>query len=309
MNNSPLPVDHEARMNRVRQSLDGLSIGDALGSQFFVPKNRELLEFHSEPLPDGFWGYTDDTEMALGITEVLNRHGRIDQYDLAATFARRFQAEMYRGYGAGAIRLLAAIAEGKDWRTESRNLFSGMGSFGNGSAMRVGVVAAYFADDLGKVVEQAQLSAEVTHAHPEGIAGAIAIAVAAAWAWQNRNRTDTNKLREELFEVVLEHTPESDTRFGIAHASTLDASLSVPTAVSILGSGSRVTCQDTVPFCLWVIARHLNDFRVAMWTTIRGFGDIDTNAAIVGSVVVMKTGIAQIPPEWFEAREELQFAS
>ena len=38
------------------------------------------------------------------------------------------------------------------------------------------------ADDLDQVVAQATRSAEVTHAHPEGVAGAVAIALSAAWA-------------------------------------------------------------------------------------------------------------------------------
>ena len=59
-------------------------------------------------------------------------------------------------------------------------LFGGEGSFGNGAAMRVAPLGAYFADELDAVVEQASFSAEVTHSHPEGIAGAIAVAVAAA---------------------------------------------------------------------------------------------------------------------------------
>jgi ADP-ribosylglycohydrolase len=304
-----LPPDHAERMARVRLALDGLSVGDAIGSQFFIPKNRERLEFHDEPTPVDFWSYTDDTEMAIGIAEVLERHGRIDQDDLAATFARRFRAEMYRGYGSGAIRLLAAVADGADWRVASRDLFGGMGSFGNGSAMRIAPVAAYFADDLDRVTVEARLASEVTHSHPEGLAGGIATAIAVAFAWQARDRRNAPEIRAELFETVLRFTPESDTRFGIAHASTVEPSLSVASAASLLGNGARVTCQDTVPYCLWVAGRHLADYRAAIWTTIRGFGDIDTNASIVGGIVALACGPEAIPPDWLLARETLQFVS
>jgi ADP-ribosylglycohydrolase len=43
-------------------------------------------------------------------------------------------------------------------------------------------VGGYFADDMGRLVAEAAASSEVTHAHPDGIAGAVAVAVAAAWA-------------------------------------------------------------------------------------------------------------------------------
>ncbi len=47
-------------------------------------------------------------------------------------------------------------------------MFSGLGSFGNGAAMRAAPLGAWFAGDVETVIQQAILSAEVTHAHPEG---------------------------------------------------------------------------------------------------------------------------------------------
>src|ERR1700751_2066446 len=55
-------------------------------------------------------------------------------------------------------------------REEAQALFGGQGSFGNGSAMRVATLRAYFADDLDMVVEQAERSAVTTHCHPEAVA-------------------------------------------------------------------------------------------------------------------------------------------
>ena len=139
--------------------------------------------------PDGCWRwpYTDDTVMAVSIVDVLARCGRIDQDSLAQAFAQRFVQEPDRGYGPGAIGLLRQIADGGDWRSLSRGMFGGQGSYGNGSAMRVGPVGAYFADDLDACVSQARASALVTHAHPEAQAGAIAVALAAAVAWRSRS--------------------------------------------------------------------------------------------------------------------------
>src|SRR5207302_2596747 len=141
--------------------------------------------------------------VALGIFEVLERHGRIVQDDLARRFASRWQAAPWRGYGAGAARLLSQIVGGFDWRDAASALFGG-GSFGNGSAMRIAPLAGYFADDgFETVAEQAALSAAVTHAHPEGIAGGIAAAVAGAYAWQNRDRRGDEAVKRGLFDAVL----------------------------------------------------------------------------------------------------------
>lgn len=304
MNALPLPSDHETRMEHVRLALDGLSVGDAFGERFFTLTAPFLIAQRALPLAP--WEYTDDTEMALGIAEVLERHGRIEQDELAQTFARRFILNPSRGYGGMAIRILYAISQGEDWRPISRAAFEGQGSAGNGGAMRAAPIGAYFAEDLDRVVVEARASAEVTHAHPEGQAGAIAIAVAAAWALRRRllNGPTTS---EDLFDAVLQHTPPGETRQGIAHARSLDRSLSIPTAVGFLGNGSRVIAQDTVPYCVWCIARHLDHYEEALWETVSGLGDRDTTCAIVGGVLALAGGADCISTEWRMAREALQY--
>jgi ADP-ribosylglycohydrolase len=292
-------------MTRARLALDGLSVGDALGETCFRPENWEALLEDPRATARGPWPYTDDTAMALGIFEVLDRHGTIEQDDLARRFASRWQAAPWRGYGAGARRLLSQIVGGIDWRYAAGSLFGG-GSFGNGSAMRIAPLTAYFAEDgYRTVARQAELSAAVTHAHPEGIAGGIAAAVAGAYAWVNRDRRGDEAVKRGLFDTVLEHTPAGAVRKGIEHAAAITPDLSIEAASRLLGNGIRISCQDTVPFCLWVAARHLDDYLAAVVNTIRGGGDIDTNAAIVGGVVALAVGAEGIPRDWLADREEL----
>ena len=47
-------------------------------------------------------------------------------------------------------------------------------SFGNGTAMRVAPVAYAF-DDLKEVKKQAELTAAISHDHPEDIKGAVSV--------------------------------------------------------------------------------------------------------------------------------------
>ena len=72
----------------------------------------------------------------------------------------------------------------------------------------------------------------------------------------------------ELFDFVLEHTPPGETCEGIVRASQMDLDLSIATAASLLGNGSQIISQDTVPFTLWCAARHLDDYEEAMWETV-----------------------------------------
>jgi ADP-ribosylglycohydrolase len=293
-------------MGRVHLALDGLSVGDAFGQQFFDPTNAKRLFGPRREPPPAPWFYTDDTEMALAVAEVLDDLGSIDQDYLARLFAIRYNNEPQRGYGATARQILAAIGRGESWRRAAPAAFDGQGSMGNGAAMRVAPVGAYFADDLARVVAEARASAEVTHAHSEGVAGAIAVAVAAAVAWRERARVGADDLRAEFFQTVLAHTPAGLTRRGIERAAVLSPGLSVATAASLLGTGLNITSQDTVPFALWCATRHLPNLVDALWTTVSGLGDRDTTCAIVGGVVALAAGRQAVPEDWLGVREPLR---
>ncbi len=302
MTNPSLPANHAERLARARLALDGLSIGDAFGSQFFIPGAYGKY-FDARTVPGGEWGYTDDTEMALAIVEVLERHGYIDQYDLAEVFARRYVADIYRGYGPGAHQILGAIAQGTPWRNAAYAVFDGQGSLGNGSAMRVAPLGAYFAADLDRLKLEAALSAEVTHAHSEGKAGAVAIALAAAVAWCSHDQPDL-RLPGRLLAFVLEHTPPSKTHDRLAYAVNLPPETPATEAGRILGNGCKVTAMDTVPYCVWCSDRYLGNFAEAMWATLSAGGDIDTTCAIVGGVVALAAP-QTVPNAWRAAREVL----
>jgi ADP-ribosylglycohydrolase len=288
------------------RSLDGLSVGDAFGECFFSISLSELsLEMHlsTRTLPNHRWLWTDDTAMALSIVETLALHGEIDQDALASAFARRYDSEDNRGYGGTAHGVLRAIGAGEHWSTVSPAVLSGMGSMGNGSAMRVGPLGAYFAHDPKELITQAIRSAEVTHAHPEGKAGAVAAALAAGFFASHSESTGPD-FHGAFFNYILEHTPDSQVRAGISQARDLPTDFSVDTAASVLGNGSRITAPDTVPYCLWCAARSAGSFEDAMWTTVSGGGDMDTNCAIVGGILAASEKGGP-PVEWIAKREAL----
>jgi ADP-ribosylglycohydrolase len=287
----------EESLARARLSLDGLSVGDALGG-FFEFARPGIL--NQKRLPSPPWHFTDDTNMALSIYAILRQYGQIDQDRLAESFAEHFDRS--RGYGMGMVHMLPRVRNGGLWREIAPAMFGEQGSFGNGAAMRVAPIGAYFADDLDAVVEQARLSAVVTHAHPEAMAGAIAAACAAAWAWRLR-KADPRPTRAEFINHILPHVPESDIREKMITARDLDKTAFQ--AAQILGSGFQVTAQDTVPFTIWIAGSYVGQYETAIWETISAGGDVDTTCAIVGGIVVMSTGRIGIPAEWLKRREEL----
>ncbi|MDR7275052.1 ADP-ribosylglycohydrolase family protein [Catenuloplanes atrovinosus] len=278
-----------------RDSLDGLSVGDALGAQFFVPGTRP------DRLPDGPWPWTDDTEMACAITASLRAGAPLDQDALAALFGEHF--EPYRGYGGGAVVLLRQLREGASWRDVAPAAFGGQGSMGNGAAMRVAPLGAFHAGDSRTAAREALRSAEITHAHPEAIIGAVAVAVAAAEAGWARTVSDRPE-PADLLDVVHGYLVGGQVADGVARARRL-LGVSVAEAAYELGNGSRVLAQDTVPFALWTAVTYLNDFPGAILACVEAGGDVDTTGAIVGGIVASYTGRDGIPGEWLARREPL----
>lgn len=295
-----LEASPAARLARARVSLEGLAVGDAFGEQFFG-----LLGRHDDPVGRRIlsappWPWTDDTNMALSIVAVLAGGGAIDQDALAADFASRY--DVGRAYGPSMNRMLRHIREGQPWRTMLALQFEGMGSWGNGSAMRIPPLGAYFADDPALAAEQAALAAAVTHTHPEGVAGAVAAAVGAAMAWRHGPEIRSGA---DLIDLALPFVPESEVRSRMRRARDLPASLAPLYVALKVGSGSAISCQDTVPFALWCAGAFLHDFEGALWATASGLGDIDTTCAIVGGIVAGAVGVAGIPPAWLAGREPL----
>ena len=292
-------TDPATRLARALRSLDGLSIGDAFGEAFYRDPTTRAPRIEARIPPDAPWHYTDDTIMAMSVVETLEEYGRIDQDGLAARFGRKLVLDPWRGYGRVTHQIVSAIARGGDWRRLAAAAFSGVGSMGNGGAMRAGPIGAYFAGDLATAAAQARLSAEVTHANVEGQAGAMAVAAAAAWVASGAGDP------AGLFEAVLDLVPASETRTGIGQAAALGGEMDVLSAMTVVGNGLLSLSQDTVPLALWCVRHHLDDYPAALWTAVGAFGDADTLCAIVGGIVAMRDGGRGVPEEWRRSRESL----
>lgn len=287
-------------------SLRGLALGDGFGERWFFRGNSEAIGMIRERcIPDDApWHWTDDTAMALAIMHVLRDRGEIEPTELAAAFAANYAADPYRGYGYGMTVLLPQFAaDPACWRDHAGELFDGQGSLGNGAAMRVAPLGAWFGGDLDRACAQARLSAQVTHAHPEGIAGAVAVAAAAALAAAGRvgSAPDPGVF---LYSVAA-RAPEGAVRDGIAAAAGLAPGTPPWQAADFLGNGQRISAADTVPFALWSAAHHLDDLPGALWTTAEGLGDVDTTCAITAGVVSARTGTSRVPARWLELAEPL----
>ncbi|MCX4759843.1 ADP-ribosylglycohydrolase family protein [Streptomyces sp. NBC_01275] len=285
-------------------ALDGLALGDAFGDAWFTRSDEPAEElWAARELRPAPWPWTDDSAMAFVLFAHLTAHGEIRPDDLAREFAAEYHRDPARKYGPSMHGVLRRIHDGEDWRTVTTGQFGGQGSHGNGAAMRVAPLGAWFRGDPAAAVEQARLSALTTHAHPEAVAGAVAVAVAAALAAASEGLDAPP--RAGFLREVAAHVPDGDVRSGLLVAAGLPERASVRHAASVLGSGKLISAADTVPFALWSAAGHLDDLPEALWQTVAGWGDRDTTCAIVGGTVAARTGTGAVPAAWRQAREDL----
>ena len=147
------------------------------------------------------------------------------------------------------------------------------------------------------MVQQAILASEVTHFHPDGIAGGIAVALAACWSAQQGEGAG-------LLGFVLENLPAGPLRRAVKRAGEIPFETKPSEVAAELGNGGDVMALDTVPFCLWLAATRLDDFEEALWATVGVLGDRDTTCAIVGGIIASNSSCS-IPKDWLAAREPL----
>lgn len=121
----PQELTSQEKLERLKLSLEGLALGDALGEMLSHSHERAPERLLDPELSNCPWYHTDDTEMALALASVLCSHGRVQQDALATRFVRRFQRDSERSYGKMTRLQLTQMAAGDDWREVSREAFSG----------------------------------------------------------------------------------------------------------------------------------------------------------------------------------------
>jgi len=298
-------MTHNKRIELAKKSLKGTSIGDAFGESFFGETDKMLAHIYERSIPQTSWEFTDDTVMAIAVFEQLKMYQGINQAQLAEHFVANHQKDVNRGYGATARRILREIGEGGNWKDIASNVFEGMGSMGNGASMRVSPIGAYYYDDLKLVKQLAIQSAEITHTNIEGITGAIAVAVATAIA--TSMKLNNEKISPiEFINRVANELPDTDTKSKVKKSISIPYSYNIETVKTVLGNGSKIMAQDTIPFSIWCAAYNLNNFEEAIWKAVSILGDRDTICAIVGGITIMSTAIDNVPKVWVDSVENFE---
>ena len=229
----------------------GAIIGDVIGSHYEgkikKAKNKDFELFTPYSI------CTDDTIMTIAVGQALvntyqEKEILIIQKELIKEMQKFGQIYPYSRYGKQFSHWL---------REENPKPYN---SFGNGSGMRVSSVAWLY-DNLEDVNKYAEITASVSHNHPEGIKGACAVASAIYLASHKKSKDEIKKYIEEKFEYILKpisQIVEEESNYGAS------SQITVPVAIQAFLEGK--------------------DFEDVLRTALFAGGDTDTIACMVCSI-------------------------
>ena len=269
----------------------GAIIGDIAGSTFEFNNTHD----YNFPLFDEESNFTDDSICTVAVAEWL-----LDDPDLShevleqklVEFANEFPCPM-GGYGGGFRTWLFHPECLKDYN----GFYTGgervpYGSWGNGSAMRVSAVGWMF-DTLWQTENAAEISASITHNHPEGIKGAQATAAAIFMARTGSTKEEIRKYIEEKYGYDLHRTCDE-----------------IRPTYHFNGS-----CQGTVPEAI-IAFLDSRDYEDAIRLAVTLGGDSDTLACITGGIAeafykeipsdLAGDALDKLPPRFVEVIGRLQ---
>ena len=154
------------------------AIGDAYGAGFefqeldYIIKNNHLTQYHKHGMyTEIYKRYTDDTQMAIAIAELLLEDDNWNEVKVADKFVEVFHRDKRRGYSDRVYNALDASKNGTDFLKIIDNRSSG-----NGSAMRAYSIGLL--KDIPQILDFCEIQAKTSHHTEEGISCAKRIALA-----------------------------------------------------------------------------------------------------------------------------------
>ena len=284
--------------SKFRGCLLGCAIGDALGASF---EGLWINELKIEEFKfSGRW--TDDTHMMIGVAESLIANRGFNGEHMTQTFIKNWEKEPWRGYGPGPPKVFRMIKSGVSWKEAARKLYGGMGSYGNGAAMRVAPVGLLYYDNVEKLREIAYKTAEITHTHELGKEGAAIQAYAVALAVQ----TEIGSLDpEEFLGRLMEFARVDAYKEKLQKAKELLEHGDKRHIVRSLGN--TVEALNSVVTAIYCFAKHHESYAKAVLYAVGLGGDTDTIGAMTGAITGAYQGIENIPSAWLQKLEKKEY--
>ena len=334
-------MPHLSRVDRVRGCLLGMAVGDALGAPLEGLSSQQIkiaLRSGARTTLNGVqawkrkpyrWRlrglYSDDTQQAMALCDILLEHRRVDQERLAdlylslATPKGAFSGA-HRGIGRSFRQVLAALERGVPAHQAAQP------GAGIGAAMRIAPVPLFLGDDPDALFEAVMAASLMTHRDIRSLSGAMAVVHAIR---RLRRRRAARPQPPALGGLRPRQGREPD-RPGVRRSCDQDrrarrAACPGPSPTPSRCSTSRATAPSTalvdeanrhgaepsckrptqgfppacIPTCLYLLLT-TDSFEEAVSDVINLGGDADTAGAILGAMAGAYYGIDAIPKRWLD---------
>ena len=263
------------------KSLNGLRVGDCIGQAVIKKKISNITDL--EALENGSLPYTDDSEQAKILYDHVLKNNDVVPDELVT--------ELYEGYNNSNIK------EEYGGRTKkyfndilNNNLVYPANSFGNGCLMRIVPSICYFYKNK-KILEKLLGTCVYTHNNIESFeAVTLLVTFVSDLIWGYKEIKDyfgiqNTIIKDHYLPRSLKLINSEVIKKEINKIIDNELFIDIKDVVKLVGNGRLATVFDTLPFCLWVIMRNINDYKGAIKECMVSGGDIDTNCAIVGAAV------------------------
>ena len=258
-----------------------IAVGDAYGAGLeYVPreiidKNNNLRKYLSHQKYKTIPGtYTDDTQMALGVAELLLEDKEFTPLNIATKFVEVFKRDERAGYAQGFYNFLKEVKTGEEF-LEKINPTSEK----NGGAMRASPIG--YLPKIRDVISHAEIQASVTHNTFIGKNSAAAAALMAHYFIYNLGD------KKNLGEFISEYVPGE---WNTPWKGEVGAKGFIAVRAAITAMNSSNSLSEILKACI--------DFG----------GDVDTVAAIaLGSASCSKEIEQDLPDKLINSLENSNF--
>lgn len=337
-------MDKQQLQNKIRGSITGGAIGDALGYpvEFVYSFNDICARYGKEGITEFDMSYpwleseekkalfSDDTQMTLYTAEGLleaerngkpiaptvgnaylawyaHQAGRKVKISYQSKLSEIEELNQNRAPGNTCLSALAAIHAGKEPQNASK---------GCGGIMRVAPVGLYGAAHDWSPADTARLAgelAELTHLHPLSTYSSATLAVIVQLCASSEDAVD-----KEMFKGSVDKSLKIVSDVYGADAAAMDEFLKiVGNAMSLENDpqsdwqiiedriGEGWVAEETLAIALFSTLRHVDDFSGCLISAVNHGGDSDSTGAVAGNIIGAILGDDAIPGKF---KKEIQLS-